>query len=390
MSTPPFHLAVALDGTGWHPASWREPGARAAEQYGAAFWVDQVREAENGFATFVTIEDGFTATRIPGDEGRTDRAQGRLDATLVAQRVGPATEHIGVVPTVVATHTEPFHVSTQIATLDWVTSGRAGERIKVSADPAEYALFGRREAKAEDRGSLFDEAADHVEVQRRLWDSWEDDAEIRDTATGRFVDREKLHYVDFVGSHFAVRGPSITPRPPQGQPPVSVLAHVDRAYQLAARAADVVFTTPDGAGRDGPTGDAATTLAAARAAEAAVGRQGDPLLVVGDLLVLLDDDAASAHAQLSRLDGIAPLRSDAAVLAGTVGEVADTLESWAAAGLAGARLRPAVAASDLPRITRELAPELARRGLTRSAWGEPASLRDLLGLPRPADRYAHA
>ena len=106
--------------------------------------------------------------------------------------------------------------------------------------------------------------------------------------------------------------------------------------------------------------------------------------------MLLDDDTASARAQLSRLDGIAPLRSDAAVLAGTVAEVADTLESWAAAGLAGARLRPAVAASDLPRITRELAPELARRGLTRSAWGEAASLRDLLGLPKPADRYAHA
>jgi alkanesulfonate monooxygenase SsuD/methylene tetrahydromethanopterin reductase-like flavin-dependent oxidoreductase (luciferase family) len=390
MSTPPFHLAIALDGTGWHPASWREPGARAADQYGAAFWVDQVREAENGLATFVTIEDGFAAARVPGDEGRTDRAQGRLDATLVAQRVGPATEHIGIVPTVVATHTEPFHVSTQIATLDWVTSGRAGQRVKVSSDPAEYALFGRRDPDAEDRGSLFDEAADHVEVQRRLWDSWEDDAEIRDVATGRFVDREKLHYVDFVGSHFAVRGPSITPRPPQGQPPVTVLAHVDRAYQLAARAADVVFTTPDGAGRDGPTGDAARTLADARAAEAAVGRRGDPLLVVGDLLVILDDDTASARAQLSRLDGIVPLRSDAAVLAGTVGEVADTLESWAAAGLAGARLRPAVAASDLPRITRDLAPELARRGLTRSAWGEPGTLRDLLGLPHPADRYAHA
>ncbi|HEY2222426.1 LLM class flavin-dependent oxidoreductase [Actinomycetospora sp.] len=390
MSNPPFHLAIALDGTGWHPASWREPGARPADQYGADFWVDQVRAAESGFASFVTIEDGLTAARRPADEGRTDRAQGHLDATLIAQRVGPATEHLGIVPTVITTHTEPFHVSTQIATLDWVTEGRAGERVKVSADPAEAALFGRRDPAAETRESLFDEAADHVEVQRRLWDSWEDDAEIRDVATGRFVDRDKLHYVDFVGSHFAVRGPSITPRPPQGQPVVTALAHVEDAYRLAARAADIVFTTPDGAGRDGPTGDAATTLAAARAAEAEVGRTGEPLLVVGDLLVVLDDDAASARAQLTRLDGVASNRSDAAVLAGTVGQVADTLESWAAAGLAGARLRPAVTASDLPRITRELAPELARRGLTRSAWGEPGTLRDLLGLPRPADRYAHA
>ena len=60
-----------------------------------------------------------------------------------------------------------------------------------------------------------DEAADFVEVVRRLWDSWEDDAEIRDVATGRFIDRDKLHYIDFEGPRFSVRGPSITPRPPK-------------------------------------------------------------------------------------------------------------------------------------------------------------------------------
>ena len=89
-----------------------------------------------------------------------------------------------------------------------------------------------------------EEAADFVEVVRRLWDSWEDDAEIRDAATGRFIDRDKLHYIDFEGRWFSVRGPSITPRPPQGQPIVCVLAHVDAAFRLAARSADVVFVTP--------------------------------------------------------------------------------------------------------------------------------------------------
>src|SRR4051812_9504889 len=174
-----FHLAVALDGTGWHPASWREPGARADELLTAGFWVDQVREAEAGLADLVTFEDAFA---LPGEE-RTDRVQARLDAVLTALRVGPVTSHIGLVPTVIATHTEPFHVSTQIATLDYVCTGRAGVRIKVSAGAAEAALFGRRDTSTEGRESLFDEAADHIEVQRRLWDSWEDDAEIRDAAT---------------------------------------------------------------------------------------------------------------------------------------------------------------------------------------------------------------
>lgn len=379
-----FHLAVALDGTGWHPASWREPGARADELLTAGFWVDQVREAEAGLADLVTFEDAFA---LPGSE-RADRVQGRVDAVLTALRVGPVTSHIGLVPTVIATHTEPFHVSTQVATLDWVTSGRAGQRIKVSSDPAEYALFGRRDP--EDRESLFGEAADHVEVQRRLWDSWEDDAEIRDAATGRFIDRDKLHYIDFEGPHFSVRGPSITPRPPQGQPVVTALAHVDTAYRLAARSADVVFVTPGGTGRDGPTGDAASILAEVRAAEGATDRAA-PLHVFGDLLVLLDDTADTARERLRRLDAAdgTELRSDARILAGTAADIADVLASWRDAGLTGARLRPAVAAHDLPRITRELVPELQRRGLHRTTY-DADTLRGLLGLERPADRYATA
>ena len=79
---------------------------------------------------------------------------------------------------------------------------------------------------------------------RRLWDSWEDDAVIRDVATGRFVDRDKLHYIDFDGKYFSVKGPSITPRPPQGQPVVAALAHALPIYEFASRSADLVFITP--------------------------------------------------------------------------------------------------------------------------------------------------
>jgi alkanesulfonate monooxygenase SsuD/methylene tetrahydromethanopterin reductase-like flavin-dependent oxidoreductase (luciferase family) len=383
-TSKPLHLAVALDGTGWHPASWREPGARADELLTADFWVDQVREAERGLVDLVTFEESF----LPGPE-RTDRVQGRLDAVLTALRVGPVTSHIGLVPTVITTHTEPFHVSTQIATLDHVTSGRAGERVRVSAHAGEAALFGRRDPAAESRESLFDEAADHIEVQRRLWDSWEDDAEIRDAATGRFVDREKLHYIDFVGSHFAVRGPSITPRPPQGQPLVTALAHVDVAYRLAARGADVVFVTPDGVGRDGPTGDAAHILDRVRAEEQTVTRD-QPLRVLGDVLVFLDDDAQTAADRRARLDEVAGETpyTDALAFTGTALELADLVQSWHDAGLDGARLRPAVAAHDLPRITRALVPELQRRGLHRTAY-ETETLRGHLGLDQhPADRYA--
>jgi alkanesulfonate monooxygenase SsuD/methylene tetrahydromethanopterin reductase-like flavin-dependent oxidoreductase (luciferase family) len=231
----------------------------------------------------------------------------------------------------------------------------------------------------------FDEAADYVEVLRRLWDSWEDDAEIRDVATGRFIDRDKLHYIDFEGRHFSVKGPSITPRPPQGQPPVTALAHQTVPYRLVARQADIGYVTPHDAEH------ARAIVAEIRAEQQAAGRAGEPLHIFGDLAVFLDGSRAEAEARRERLDALAgePYTSDARVFTGTAAQLADELEELAAQGLTGFRLRPAVAGHDLPRVSRDLVPELQRRGRFRHAY-EADTLRGLLGLARPANRYAAA
>ncbi|MFM9630051.1 LLM class flavin-dependent oxidoreductase [Streptomyces galilaeus] len=391
----PLHLAVALDGTGWHPASWREPVSRPRELFTAGYWADQVAEAERGLLDFVTIEDGLgpQSSHFLDPDERTDQVRGRLDAVLIASRIAPLSRHIGFVPTVVATHTEPFHISKAVATLDHVSSGRAGLRVQITARPTEAAHFGRRTlprieaydapASRELVADLFDEAGDHVEVVRRLWDSWEDDAEIRDVGTGRFIDRDKLHYIDFEGRHFSVKGPSITPRPPQGQPLVTALAHDTVPYRLVARAADVGYTTPHDAGQ------ARAIVTEIRAEQEAAGRAEERLHVFADLVVLLDDDPAEAAARRDRLDTLAgeEYRSDARIFAGTPAQLADLLQELAQAGLTGFRLRPAVVGHDLPAITRGLVPELQRRGAFRRAY-EADTLRALLGLPRPANRYA--
>jgi len=379
----PLHLAVALDGAGWHPAAWREPDARPGELFTAGYWVDLVAEAQRGLLDLVTFEDDLAlqSTDRSADDERTDQVRGRLDAVQVAARVAPVTEGIGLVPTAVVTHTEPFHLSKAIATLDYVSTGRAGVRVKVSGSPSEAAHFGRREpGSLED---LFDEAGDWVEVVRRLWDSWEDDAEIRDVATGRFVDREKLHYIDFAGRFFSVKGPSITPRPPQGQPVVAALAHQTIPYELVARSTDLGFVTPTDAA------DAARIVGEIRTAQAAAERSEETVHVFGDVVVFLDDDAATARARRARLDETAgaEYRSDALVFDGTPAELADLLTAWAEAGLTGFRLRPAALPHDLRQITSGLVPELQRRGLFRTAY-EAGTLRGLLGLPRPANRYA--
>ncbi|MFF4724267.1 LLM class flavin-dependent oxidoreductase [Streptomyces mirabilis] len=396
-SSPPLHLAVALDGAGWHPAAWREPVARPRELLTAGYWTDLVTEAERGLLDFVTIEDalGLQSSHLTEPDSRTDQVRGRLDAVLIAARVAPLTSHIGLVPTAVVTHTEPFHISKAIATLDYVSTGRAGVRVQVSARAHEAAHFGRRTLpplRIEDLDSpavrelttdLFDEAADYVEAVRRLWDSWEDDAEIRDVATGRFVDRDKLHYTDFEGKHFSVKGPSITPRPPQGQPIVSALAHATVPYRLVARAADIGYVTPHDADQ------ARAIVAEIRAERTAAGRADEPLHLFGDLVVFLDDDPAAAAARRERLDALAgyPYTSDARIFTGTPAQLADLLQELGEEGLSGFRLRPAVLGHDLPAVTRGLVPELQRRGVFRQSY-ESDTLRGLLGLSRPANRYA--
>jgi alkanesulfonate monooxygenase SsuD/methylene tetrahydromethanopterin reductase-like flavin-dependent oxidoreductase (luciferase family) len=392
-------LSVALDGAGWHPAAWREPRARPGELLTGRYWADLAAEAERGLLDFVTFEDGLSlqSSRYRSPDTRTDQVRGRLDSVLIAARIAPLTRHVGLIPTVIVTHTEPFHSSKAIATLDYVSTGRAGVRVRVSAAPHEAAHFGRRSfpqlsLRDQDNpavqqlvGGLFEEAADYVEVMRRLWDSWEDDAEIRDVATGRFIDRDKLHYIDFVGGQFSVKGPSITPRPPQGQPVVSALGHRTVPYGLIGRSADVGYVTPPG--RPG----AAAIVAEVRAAQAAAGRAAETVHVLADLVVFLGPDAVAARARRDRLDERAgqEYTSDAHIFAGTASQLADLLLDWRQAGLSGFRLRPAAIPDDLEAITRELVPELQRRGVFRTAY-EASTLRGLLGLDRPANRYATA
>jgi alkanesulfonate monooxygenase SsuD/methylene tetrahydromethanopterin reductase-like flavin-dependent oxidoreductase (luciferase family) len=340
-----MHLAVALDGAGWHPA------ARPTDAFGPGYWRDLVREAERGLIDFVTFEDTL---------GPPERFPGRPDALLVAARVAPATSRIGLVPVVTVTHTEPFHVSTQLATLDHISGGRAGWQVRVSGRAAEAAQFGRRvfpeidPARLDKAGErfvadLFAEAADHVEVVRRLWDSWEDDAEIRDVATGRFVDRDRLHYVDFTGRFFGVKGPSITPRPPQGQPVVTALAHGRLPLEFAAGSADLVYVT-------------------------------DPSIVDGVRPAKVFVDIVVAF-------GSTGFSSDARVFTGSPAELVELLLDRRYAGVDGFRLRPGVLPEDLTSIVDGVVPLLQERGLFRTEYQE-TTLRERLGLPVAVNRYA--
>ncbi|WP_067531828.1 LLM class flavin-dependent oxidoreductase [Nocardia crassostreae] len=357
MPTPPL-LGLELSGTGAHPASWRRPDSRAEELFTADYWLDALRAADTAGFDFAFLPDSF-ALQAEGPKGR-------LDAIAVAARAAAATRRIGLVPQAPVTHTEPFHLSKAIASLDFATSGRAGWEVTVSSE-GQAALFGRK--PEQDEQSRWHEAAEAAEVVARLWDSWEDDAEIRDQSTGCFIDRNKLHYIDFEGDNFSVKGPSITPRPPQGQPLVAVRAAGPHSTEVAVRRADLIrITAPD-------LDTSAAARADLRAAITAAGREADRVRILLDVDVHLAPTADRAAAEVAQLEDWTASPAPGTVFhIGTPAELRELLrqiETGTAAD--GVVLRPLALPAALPHLS-ALTP----------------TLRERLGLPRPVNRYAHA
>lgn len=382
-------LVTALQGAGWHPAAWRAAGPAAHRLTSLRHWRDVVVEQDRLGIDAVTLEDSFTAGPVDaaGDLD-TRTVVGRLDALLVANAVAPATRSLGLVPTVSVTHTEPFHVATGLQTLDHVSLGRAGWRIQVSPTTREAALFGRRPG-GDDAGALFAEAREVAEVVARLWDSWDDDAIIRDVTTGRFIDRDRIHGAAFEGASFSVHGASIVPRSPQGRPPVFALAHRADAAAFAVDAADVALVTP---GFDGL--EAQDALALVRDAEQTAGSDvRRPVLA--DLAVLIGSSAAAAADELAALDAAAGAPyalgsgSDTTVLATTVADLVDRIGALRELGFAGVRLRPLRIPIDSTAIARQLVPALVTAGLRADVASRPtADLRTRLGIAPAVSRYA--
>ena len=372
-SPRPLHLGVDLSDAGAHPAAWRTHGSQAQRLFDAERLQHLVDTAQRGTLDLVVIDDSFSLQPT-----RSTTLRGRLDAALVAARLAPRSRGIGLVPTVATTHTEPFHVSKAIATIDHVSGGtrRLAARL-VGGRGRTPRHFGRGAALSE--ASAVAEAEEAVEVVSALWDSWEDDAEIRDEATHRYVDRAKLHYVEHDGVHFAVKGPSITPRPPQGQPPIVVRVGSDESFGLAARHADVVRISATS--RE----EALDLRLRLRAAAAAAGREPGDLRVLVDAFVVTGPDQASARARLDLLTELEGVRwdTDSLTHVGTARELTDTfLRWWEIGAVDGFVVRPSSLHTDLDVLVDGVVPMLRTARAFREHYNGP-TLRDQLGLGPP-------
>lgn len=330
MSRPVLHLAVEIDGDGAHPAVRRTDRSLAPSRIRKVAAI-----AENAGFTLATVDDDV----LPPVH--------RIGAVERAAFIAAATSTLGIVPVVSTTYSEPFHVSSQLASLDHISVGRAGWIVAESAAPEAARFWGR--PLVTDRAR---EARDSVRVARDLWDSWEDDAVLRDVATSRYLNRDRLHYVDFAGETFSVRGPAIVPRPPQGQ-----LVVFAPAGLVPADLVDVTLTND-------------TTRAATP-------------LTFTEIDVALDTPTATAE---QRLAGLGPWPDSgrprhigsAAAFVATLSDLVGVVD--------GVRLHPLVLDEDLGVLSRLVVPALVKRRIAaRPVPG--ASLRTTLGLPRPANRF---
>ncbi|EJE51073.1 FMN-dependent oxidoreductase, nitrilotriacetate monooxygenase family [Acidovorax sp. CF316] len=230
-----FGLVLHGVGAGW--GDWRHENAVTDASVNFRFYAQQAQLAEHARFSFLFVADSVHIT-----PRSSPHYLNRFEPLTILSALAAVTTHIGLVATVTASYSEPFTVARQFASLDHISGGRAGWNVVTSWLDGSARNYGRQEHYAHDvRYRL---AGEHLDVVQGLWDSWEDDALLRDKATGRFFDPAKLHRLDHQGEFFAVEGPLNIARSRQGQPVIQAGASPD-GKAFAAQRADAIFFHAD-------------------------------------------------------------------------------------------------------------------------------------------------
>ena len=357
-----MHLVASLAAHGWHPAAWRMTGKAGFE--GVAPFRAMARTAERGGLDAVLL--GFPTVSMAQRSRSVDSLH--LDPLPLLGAMIAATEKIGLCGYWPADIAEPYHVARVFATLDHLAGGRTGWIAGLAGAEELAQRFQRLDlptsgADAEAR------LVELIDVARQLWDSWEDRGFVVDQSTGTFADPEKVHPIDHAGRFFTVRGPLNVPRPVQGQP---VILYRDRPSTPAVPGVEVVLSE------------------SATMAEAKVRRGAWPesRFIVRVMPILAETEAA-AQKRAADLDVLVSVAGKSAPrFVGTPQQFAAWMAEWHAAGACdGFDVLPAVSTIDLDTVVGAVVPLLRKDGLRPSGYGG-VTLRDLLGLPRAASRFA--
>ncbi|PZW42980.1 FMN-dependent oxidoreductase (nitrilotriacetate monooxygenase family) [Humitalea rosea] len=434
-------LALLVNGTGHHGASWLHPSTQADASTSIEWYRDTALLAERGLFDLFFIAD------TPAARTSNLEAYSRFPifmnvfepVTLLATLAG-LTSHIGLGGTVSTSFTEPYNVARQFVSLDHLSHGRAAWNVVTSANDFAARNFGLD--RLPPHAQRYERAQEYVDLVRKLWDSWEDDAFIFDRTSGLTFDPAKQHAVDHEGKFFTLHGALNIRRAPQGHPVIIQAGASDTGREFAAETAEIVFSS------DASIESGLRFYRDLKGRMDKFGRDPDELKILAGKPVLIADSAQEAedmfqtlqemiHPMVGRmrlgmdletdlsdlpLDEPIPedripktsnqhkayfdhivemIRTDKLTLRqlylryergnktfrGTAMQVADNLEDWFAAGAAdGFMMNFSIMPMGLERFVAEVVPEIQRRGLFRTAY-TGRTLRENLGLKRPANRH---
>ena len=223
-----------------HTAAWRYPGAFPDANFNFAHYQRFVHTLERGRFDAFFMADHLAVLNMPMAALKRSATVTSFDPLTLLPALATVTTHLGLIATASTTYNDPYHVARKFASLDHISGGRAGWNVVTSANPDEALNFGRAEHMEHD--ARYRLAREFYDVVTGLWDSWADDAFIRDVEAGVYFDPEKLHVLNHTGPHLSVRGPLNIARPIQGWPVIVQAGASEAGRQLAAETAEVVFS----------------------------------------------------------------------------------------------------------------------------------------------------
>ncbi|WP_034518824.1 LLM class flavin-dependent oxidoreductase [Actinomadura rifamycini] len=231
-----MHLAVFARGLGAAHSVWRSPRTEPEKVHTLEHWTRVAQVAEQGKFDAVFVAEALNLSTSIGTD-----ATEWPDAVSLVAALSAVTSRIGLVATSSTTYSHPFTVARQFATIDHLSGGRVGWNIVTTAIAAAAGNYGS--ADLPEHESRYERADEFVDIVTRLWDGWRDDAIVLDRDAGVYADLDRIRRLDHEGAHFTVRGPLTMPRSPQGRPALVQAGSSPTGMNLAARYADMVFTT---------------------------------------------------------------------------------------------------------------------------------------------------
>ncbi|MFT4199081.1 MAG: LLM class flavin-dependent oxidoreductase [Pseudoxanthomonas sp.] len=308
-------LGAFLSNGGHHLAAWRHPQAQADASQDFEHFKRLAQFAERGKFDALFVADVVALWGHHLDAlSRTARAEHFEPLTLLSA-LAAVTERIGLIGTATTTYNEPYHIARKFASLDHLSHGRAGWNLVTSVVSDEAWNFGReRHVEHADR---YRRAEEFHDVVKGLWDSWADDAFVRDKHSGLYFDPDKLHILGHKGEHFSVRGPLNVARPPQGHPVLVQAGSSEAGRALAARVAEVIFSVPtDLAGAQGFYADV-------KQRAAALGRDPEGIKILPGITPFVAASRAQAQEHFEQLQALIDPVVGLRLLADTLGEDID-------------------------------------------------------------------